>query len=119
MVFSRVPAIVQSDYTLRIISINEQKLTPPILLRDAYGKYLSSSTAMSHYNYAIRGLASSIQSQKLGEARRFRSILETSFLNNSAVYELVGIEYNTIDYWRSGQILTINVIKEFKLGQEL
>lgn len=119
MVFSRVPAPIQSDYSLRIISIDDKELPTPVLLRDAYGKYLSSHTAMSHYNYAVRGLALSLLDQKLGDARRYRNILETSFINNSAVYEIVGIEYDTLDYWRTGRISKINVIQRFKSGQDL
>ncbi|MCH7883371.1 hypothetical protein IIA95_03070 [Patescibacteria group bacterium] len=98
-VFRDVPSKIQAGYAIRILEYEGKPLNPPIFLKNAYGLYVNTNMASPQYSYIVRVLGENIVRKQQEEIKRHREILERSFLSQSVTYEVVKIEFDTLDRW--------------------
>lgn len=107
--YAKVPNRI-NDYTIRIISINDEKLTPPIYYQDSK-KYFSKAHSVSAY-FAFKKLGEAVRSGKKINIDFERRYIEQIYLSGykSLEYEIIVRKYNPIAK------IKYNKFKAHKLG---
>lgn len=115
-VFTRVPPESNTEYTLKILEYEGRKLDPPIFLKDAYKTYLTPSIAPPTYNYIVQSLADNVIAEQPDKVEQYRNALEGGFLSREAVYEIVEIRFDTLEYYKTGKFYESESVAIFRIG---
>jgi len=113
MPFSRVPPRVMADYEGRILGYESKRLDSPTSFNDAYGLYLNNQIPLQHYNSMIRDLAAYAGNNQK-ESIRVRQMIEKGFLTEGVIYGIARVEFDVLERWKTGAIISENIISTFK-----
>lgn len=115
-VFSRIPPRYETEDSIRLLELNGARLSPPLLLKDAYREnYFAKGPGLSisQYRFLARSLGSAVGRKNEELVRRYRTEIENGLLGNTVVYEVVRVRYDTIEFWKSGAVQSVEPLATF------
>lgn len=112
-VFTRVPQKLNTEYAVKIAEYGNRKLDPPVFFADARGIYVKNSVALPTYNYIIQSLGANVEAGQPSKIKQYREALEESFLSLPVVYEIVRIEFDTLELWNTGKFSEVGNVTAF------
>lgn len=112
--FSKVPARIQSDFSMLIHQLGQEKFDPPIFFEEVAELYDTSIYSRTEFHTLIQRLALSIKGARQKEAMSFRGSLEKKFQARPVVYEIVERGFDVMERRKERKFLYIRSIIKFE-----
>ena len=112
--FSRASS-TRSDVALLIRSVDGEPLSEPRLFYEMADQFAAARTGDSRLSKLLDQLAYFVRRSDRSNIARLRAVVEGNFLRDamSVDYDLVRIEYNPIDRYRSGELKRVAILGSF------
>lgn len=108
--FDKVPNKDRTTSAVRIIEYRGDIFQPPLLFTEAEGVVTEPRSPKARD--VIQNLARSIARSQEEQSRFLREAFEQNFLPSCVRYEVISLEYNPIERWKTGRYI-VKSSKEF------
>jgi hypothetical protein len=116
LLFTNVPLEHYSTLrTLRILSTESKIFNPPLLYGEAYGVVPNPDSAKSRLT--IMELADSLKNHHTTEINMLRTGLEENFLPRHTHYQVIELQYDPVEFYKSGKVHDAIVLGDFVVNK--
>lgn len=110
--FSDVPPRIQYGYAVRMDQIGDEKFSPPVFFEKTPAFAKKSVSSGEFYNLT-QLFGQSIAHHQTDETDRLRKRIEQN-LPPRSVYEIVGVEYDVIKHFDTGEVTKVDILGTFR-----
>lgn len=110
--FRVVPQPEASAFRVRITAVDGKTLAAPLFFDEA-GPIVSKNQTLN-YRFIEEALGKAVAAQDSARIEAARRSIEDSFTANQVRYEVIEVNYRTIEYWKTRTYDTLRVLASFE-----
>ena len=111
--FYKVPERIQTDFAVRVQSVQGEYFDPSLPLEDETDLYNSRRYNSTQYYYMIQYFGRSVERKDLEESTLLKKKFDEQFVKLPVTYILVKRHFNPIDLWKYGTVLSEEIVEVF------